>query len=140
MYHHTFFPFVPGIFGWIILVFLLFPYFLPTIVAFARRKDNAGGVFVLNFFLGWTLIGWVVCLVWALSDNRTTVIVNNTSPAYPPEYRPANQQTNPTLRPTNTKAASSQEKIDQLRQLKELLDEGVLTEEEFNKQKAVILS
>ena len=73
MYHHTFFPFLPGIFGWIILVFLLFPYFLPTIVAFARRKDNAGGVFVLNSFLGWTLIGWVDFAWYGLSsDNQTT--------------------------------------------------------------------
>ena len=32
-------------------------YFLPTIVA--RNGDRAGLVFVLNLFLGWTLIGWV---------------------------------------------------------------------------------
>ena len=156
MYHHTFFPFFPGILGWIVLVVLIFPYFLPTIIAFARKKDSAGAVFILNFFLGWTFIGWVVCLIWALSDGRrTTVIVNNNGPAYSPnpgpayqpeyrtEYRPANeqatQQTNPTWRPSNPKTASSQEKIDQLRQLKQLFDEGVLTEEEFNRQKASIL-
>ena len=36
-------------------------------------------------------------------------------------------------------AATQQDKIDQLRQLKQLLDEGVLTEAEFNRQKAEIL-
>jgi hypothetical protein len=144
MFHHTFFPFFTGAFGWLFFVVFLVPYFLPSIVAFSRGKDNAVGVFLLNFFLGWTLIGWVLCLVWALSGNRTTVIVNNSGPAYQPaptpEYRPATHQTNPTLRPTTTKAANSQEKIDQLRQLKQLLDDGVLTEEEFNSQKAAILS
>ena len=40
-------------------------YFLPTIVG--RRKRNAGAIFVLNLLLGWTLIGWVVALVWALT-------------------------------------------------------------------------
>jgi hypothetical protein len=157
MYHHTFFPFFSGAFGWIIFIVFLVPYFLPSIIAFSRGKDNAAGVFILNFFLGWTLIGWVVCLVWGLSANKsTTVIVNNSGPSYPPEYqpaqtqayqpaptpeyRPATHQTNPTLRPTTAKAASSQEKIDQLRQLKQLLDDGVLTEEEFNSQKAAILS
>ena len=145
MYHHTFFPFFSGAFGWLIFIIFLVPYFLPSIVAFSRGKDNAAAIFILNFFLGWTLIGWVVCLVWALSGNKsTTVIVNNTGPAYQPapapEYKPASHQTNITLRPTTAKAASSQEKIDQLRQLKQLLDDGVLTEEEFNSQKAAILS
>ena len=66
MYHHTFFPFSPVYSAGSSLVVLLFPYFLPTIIAFARKKDNAGGVFALNFFLGWTLIGWVVCLIWSI--------------------------------------------------------------------------
>jgi Superinfection immunity protein/Short C-terminal domain len=143
MYHHTFFPFFPGILGWTTLVILIVPYFLPTIIAFARKKDSAGGVFALNFFLGWTLIGWVACLIWALSDSRTTVIVNNNGPAYPPAtgpaFQPTTHQTNPTWRPSNPKTTSSQEKIDQLRQLKQLFDEGALTEEEFNRQKASIL-
>lgn len=34
---------------------------------------------------------------------------------------------------------TQQEKIDQLRQFKQLLDEGVITNEEFNKQKEIIL-
>ena len=144
-----FFPFMPGPLGWIIMVFMLLPYFLPTIIAMIRNHRSAGGIFALNFFLGWTLIGWIASLVWALSESRTTVIVNNTGTTYIPDtgtayttetQRPVHQ-TNPTLRPnrSNTGTANSQEKIDQLRQLKQLLDEGVLTNEEFNRQKAAIL-
>jgi hypothetical protein len=38
-------------------------YFLPTIIG--REKHDAAGIFLLNLFLGWTLIGWVIALVWA---------------------------------------------------------------------------
>src|SRR6266851_3105879 len=45
--------------------------FLPSIIALARSKRNTLSTFLLNFFLGWTLIGWVVALVWAV---RSTTI------------------------------------------------------------------
>jgi hypothetical protein len=41
-------------------------YFLPTILAFARHKRDTASIFVLNFLLGWTAIGWVIALVWSL--------------------------------------------------------------------------
>jgi len=41
-------------------------YFLPSILALARSKRDTVSIFVLNFLLGWTAIGWVVALVWAL--------------------------------------------------------------------------
>jgi Superinfection immunity protein len=41
-------------------------YFLPTVVAFSRRVVNRGSVAVINVFLGWTFIGWVVALAMAL--------------------------------------------------------------------------
>jgi Superinfection immunity protein len=45
---------------------LLF-YFLPTICA--QGKRNQGAIFVLNLFLGWSFIGWVVALVWACTKE-----------------------------------------------------------------------
>jgi hypothetical protein len=139
-YHHYYHSWWPvSIIGWFILFVLLFPYFLPTIIAIVRRKVNAGGIFVLNLLLGWTLIGWVGALVWALSsDAQPTIIVNNqpSSPVPPPPH----VYTNVTVRkPVGSAGNSQQDKIDQLRQLKQLLDEGALTEEEFNRQKAAIL-
>ena len=44
-------------------------YFLPSIVAFFRKHVQAAPIFILNLFLGWTLIGWVGCLAWAVSAN-----------------------------------------------------------------------
>jgi hypothetical protein len=56
----------------LIFVFLLF-YFLPTIVALSRKRHNTGAIFVLNIFLGWSLIGWVISLVWAVSSDQPPV-------------------------------------------------------------------
>lgn len=40
-------------------------YFLPTIMACKLEKTNKFAIFLLNCLLGWTLIGWVVAIVWA---------------------------------------------------------------------------
>jgi Na+/H+-dicarboxylate symporter len=42
-------------------------YFVPAIIAGIRAKRNAGAIFALNLFLGWTALGWIVSLVWALT-------------------------------------------------------------------------
>jgi hypothetical protein len=44
-------------------------YFLPSILAFARNKRDTGAILLLNLFLGWTMIGWVVALVWAVKQD-----------------------------------------------------------------------
>jgi hypothetical protein len=49
-------------------------YFLPAIIAFARSKRDAVSILVLNIFLGWTLIGWVIALVWALKEDAPVAI------------------------------------------------------------------
>jgi hypothetical protein len=45
------------------LLFLAIVYFFPTIVGL--RHHNSTAIFLLNLFLGWTFVGWVVALVWA---------------------------------------------------------------------------
>jgi hypothetical protein len=47
------------------LSFMILLYFLPAIIG--REKRDATGIFLLNLFLGWTLIGWLIALVWACS-------------------------------------------------------------------------
>jgi len=47
------------------LFFLGFLYFLPTILA-TRRGNDVVPILLLNFFLGWTGIGWLILFVWAL--------------------------------------------------------------------------
>ena len=59
-----FFFFFPPFFGFGFLM-----YFLPSIIALARSKQDLGAILVLNIFLGWTLIAWVIALVWALKQD-----------------------------------------------------------------------
>jgi hypothetical protein len=47
------------------LIILVGLYFVPSIVGGVRKVPNIGSVIVLNVFLGWTLIGWVVALAMA---------------------------------------------------------------------------
>lgn len=139
-----------GLTSWVLFV-LFVPYFLPTIIAVLGKKTNAGGVFAVNLLLGWTLIGWIIALVWALASDSnvhsSTVIVNNAPPAPNPtptyEYKGVqlNQKMARAAAPAGAAAQSAQpDKFDQLRKLKQLLDEGALTEEEFNQQKAILLA
>jgi hypothetical protein len=61
-------------FGEIFMIFFILPglalYFLPTIIALARRAHNTLGIILVNIFAGWTFIGWVITLVWSLVDRR----------------------------------------------------------------------
>ena len=41
-------------------------YFIPTIVALEKKHINKQAIFILNLFLGWSLVGWVIALIWAV--------------------------------------------------------------------------
>jgi hypothetical protein len=72
--------------GWILVGL----YFLPTIVAFRHRNQTA--IFILNLFLGWTFIGWVLALVWACTNNRIAKISNRINEKTPAEFLEAARQ------------------------------------------------
>jgi|ERR1700752_2877784 len=42
-------------------------YFLPAIAG--RKKRNFAAIFWLNFLLGWSVAGWIVALIWALTKD-----------------------------------------------------------------------
>jgi Superinfection immunity protein len=42
-------------------------YFLPALVARRRAHPKTTAIFALNLLLGWTFVGWVAALVWALT-------------------------------------------------------------------------
>ncbi len=46
----------------------LWLYFLPSIEAHQRKHENAQAILLINLFFGWTLIGWVFSLVWAIKN------------------------------------------------------------------------
>jgi Superinfection immunity protein len=49
------------------LAFSVLLYFLPAILG--RHKRDAAGIFLVNLLLGWTIIGWIIALIWACSSE-----------------------------------------------------------------------
>lgn len=45
---------------------VLAAYFAPSIVAARRSVANPAPIYVVNLFLGWTFVGWVVALAMAV--------------------------------------------------------------------------
>jgi Superinfection immunity protein len=55
-----------------LLIFATLMYFLPSIIA--HRKRDFAGIFMVNLLFGWTVVGWVIALVWAcVADVRQPV-------------------------------------------------------------------
>lgn len=48
---------------------LLGVYFLPLLIAGLREHRQYASIAVLNVFLGWTLVGWVVALAMSVSHQ-----------------------------------------------------------------------
>ncbi len=92
-------------------------YFVPSIIALIRMKKNLVAIIALNFFLGWSVVGWVISLVWSLSSDAkpARIVVNQQAPKVKEDH------------------------IDKLTKLKKLLDGGAITQEEFDQQKKAIL-
>ncbi|QRR09745.1 superinfection immunity protein [Burkholderia sp. MS455] len=60
------------------LIVLLLLYFIPSIIAFRRHHHNRTAITALNVLLGWSVIGWIAALVWALT--AVTVQANANGP------------------------------------------------------------
>lgn len=55
--------------GLALLPLLLGVYLLPVFIATGRHHLKIAKIAATDIFLGWTVIGWVVALVWSLSDG-----------------------------------------------------------------------
>lgn len=54
----------------IFLIILTALYFIPTFIAVSEKKRDTVAIFLLNLFLGWTFLGWVISLIWAVTKDR----------------------------------------------------------------------
>ena len=62
-------------------------YFLPSFVGWKKR--SSGAIIALNVLLGWTAIGWIVALIWALTaDQPATVVIQTTGQQHLPTGTP----------------------------------------------------
>ena len=79
--------------GGIALVVALAAYLAPSVVGFARHHHNRWAIFALNLLLGWTVLGWIGALVWALTrpspqPHVVHVYHDQAPPAAPPSDPP----------------------------------------------------
>ncbi len=70
-----------GLFFLFVFLVIVLTYFFPAIIAVARRKRNWGAIFALNLLAGWTFLGWIAALVWALTHDFEKNDKKETPPA-----------------------------------------------------------
>jgi Superinfection immunity protein len=83
-------------YDWIPNFCMVVLYFLPSVVAALRQHRNGNAIAVLNLFLGWTFLGWLVALIWACTYQETRPTPQPT-PAKTAQPKPAEPAFDPTL-------------------------------------------
>lgn len=70
------------------LLFLFALYFLPSLIAGSRHLHERTAITLFNLVLGWTFIGWVIALIWAIAAPSPYFVYGR--PPYPPypDYPP----------------------------------------------------
>lgn len=65
--------------GILIWILAACAYLLPTAIALLRGHPSTGGIFIINLFLGWTFLAWIIALAWSMSSkgNNVNVTINN---------------------------------------------------------------
>lgn len=48
----------------LILVF----YFLPAVISNVRNTRHGWTILLINLFFGWTVLGWIAALIWAIVE------------------------------------------------------------------------
>jgi predicted membrane protein len=53
----------------IIAVPILGIHFAPAIIAGVRHARNFWWILAVTFFFSWTIVGWIIALIWAIRDE-----------------------------------------------------------------------
>jgi len=61
------------------LIALLCPYFLASIIAAAKEKKKSRAIFFVDLLFGWTVIGWIVAIMWALIKDVSVSRIGQSS-------------------------------------------------------------
>lgn len=63
-----------GLTGLVILTLIALFYFLPAVIANQRDTDHLGSIFLINLLFGWTILGWIAALIWAIVEKPKSVM------------------------------------------------------------------
>ncbi len=61
-----------GVMFVLVLTIALGIYCGPSLIAWHSRAKHGRAIIVLNLMFGWTVIGWIVALIWALAESEAT--------------------------------------------------------------------
>jgi len=87
-------------------------YFLPYLIANKREHLQTRAIYILNIFAGWTILAWLIALIWANTVQKENPVIQQHQPM---------------------------DGADELKKYKELLDQQIISEEEFEAKKKQIL-
>ena len=45
-------------------------YFVPTLIAKQRNTENLDAIFLIDLVFGWTVLGWIAALIWAIYEKQ----------------------------------------------------------------------
>lgn len=118
----------------LLLIFILFIYFIPSYIAFKKNHEHRWIIFVFNLIGGFTGILWLAALFIAIfydyntnqSINKSYILDQHDSMLYNTDI-----ENNLTIQ---------QKKIQMLESLNQLKVIGGITEDEYNQQKTVIMN
>jgi hypothetical protein len=68
-----------------IIILAICFYFLPTMIASIRHSEHGTGIFWVNLLFGWTVLGWIAALIWAVTERIEEGVI--TAPQRPPEQQ-----------------------------------------------------
>ena len=105
-----------GILIYLVGLFIIYPiiavYFLPYRIAHKSSHKQARAIYILNIFAGWTVIAWIIALIWAHTVPSENIHIHS---------------------------APNQSNADEIRKYKELYDSGIISLEEFEAKKKQLL-
>lgn len=56
------------VFGIALVILAVVFYFLPALIADKRKAASKVAITWINVIFGWTILGWIAALVWAVAD------------------------------------------------------------------------
>jgi hypothetical protein len=70
--------------AFLLLVSFTLLYLLPSLVAVFRGVRRSNGLVLLNLLLGWTVLGWIGALIWAVqAETRAEALEARTGVRHP---------------------------------------------------------
>jgi hypothetical protein len=61
--------------GLLIILGVFVFYMLPTVICNVRKTEHQDAIALINLLLGWTVLGWIAALIWAIVEKPRTWLV-----------------------------------------------------------------